>query len=149
MQKSSIEDAWWDSKRLISLYSQIFKVNNRNSRRRCEIFQSLLAIKILKRRNFYTPWKLQKIFDFLMFSGGIEIASFWCLLFYRWFSCLILDPYLTLHAPCISNICIKVKINLNFYFHIFFKTFINYLRYYKEVWKSYFFLFVRDRHGKS
>ena len=24
--------------------------------------------------HFYTPWKRQKTFDFLMFSGGIEIG---------------------------------------------------------------------------
>ena len=54
----------------------LFKVHNRNTRRKCEICSKQLnAIKTLQLCPlvfFYAPWKHQKARDFLMFSGSIE-----------------------------------------------------------------------------
>ena len=58
---------------------------------------------------------------------------------------------LTLPAPCISESFIKVKINLNFYFHTSLwclTRFYEGLKGLHKIWVN-FFLFVRDRGGKG
>ena len=96
---------------------------------------------------FNTPWNIKKPVP-LMFSGGIE----------RWhemawnvqqrrmkiisplivqIQTLIKAQYLTFPTQCISESCIKIQINLNFYFHFFepLRPSVNLFRHHKEVWK--------------
>ena len=85
------------------------------------------------------------------------MASFNKMLIYKVFTP---RNYLTLPAPFISESCIEIKINLNFYFHTSLwclKRF--YEGVHKTVWGTtkkyenknlnYFFLFVRDRGGNG
>ena len=97
--------------------------------------------------SFNTPWNIRKPVP-LMFSGGIE----------RWhemawnvqqrrmkiisplivqIQTLIKAQYLTFPTQCISESCIKIQINLNFYFHFFepLRPSVNLFRHHKEVWK--------------